>query len=176
MCRPRLRSRPACRAESQANERPAPTTSIDVESVPPQTIKNIDDGSVAVAKASTSKGFGRRRLRWPATPPSRHSAAATEPHAMIRQVSDARRYRSLRARRSFGPVDVGGSRAGGCTPVDSRRAEIEPPPLRQAETEVVTQRRIRLARFNIDPAHGRDALCSRSDIREHLRTNASAPR
>ena len=55
------RHAPGCRVEAPTNERPAPTTSIDLEIVPPQTSSAIDDGSVPVAKASTSKRFGRRR-------------------------------------------------------------------------------------------------------------------
>lgn len=74
----------ASRVETLAHERPAPTTAIDLESMQPQTSKNIDDESVAVAKVSTSKGFGRRRLGRPTGPPSRRPAAATEPHAQLR--------------------------------------------------------------------------------------------
>jgi len=49
---------------------PAPATFIDLESVQPQTSKAIDDASVAVARASTSKRFRRRRLRGPVTSPT----------------------------------------------------------------------------------------------------------
>ena len=49
---------------------PASTTSIDLESVQSQTSKAIDDAWVAVARASTSKRFRRRRLRGPVTSPT----------------------------------------------------------------------------------------------------------
>ena len=49
---------------------PASTTSIDRKIGQPQTNKAIDDASVTVSRASTSKHFRRRRLRWPVTSPT----------------------------------------------------------------------------------------------------------